>query len=71
MTTVPIHGTTVSAGEGSHFPSELVEILHRHREKQEEREVVGLLWQDEEWVFAGETGQALIPNTDRCPSRGW
>jgi integrase len=47
------------------LPLQLVALLRKHRAAQDqERAEARQLWCDEGWVFAGPTGQPLIPNTD-------
>jgi integrase len=47
------------------LPSQLVALLHTHRDEQEqERALARQLWHDEGWVFATPTGQPINPRTD-------
>lgn len=47
------------------LPEELVRLLKLHRAEQDrERITARQLWQGDDWVFASETGQPLIPRTD-------
>lgn len=65
--TTPITGETKS-GAGKRIiglPDELIEVLRNHRTQQQaERVQAAQLWQEGDWVFATQTGEALNPNTD-------
>jgi integrase len=47
------------------LPDELIELLKRHREKQEaERSAAARLWRDGGYVSATPTGEPINPSTD-------
>jgi integrase len=47
------------------LPSELVELLKRHRGEQDaERATAAQLWRDAGYVFATPTGEPINPSTD-------